>query len=129
MEYAQIGQRIKSRRKELDISAVDLAARLSMSKATIHRYENGDIKNIKVPVIESIAKELSVNPLWIIGKSEDMQVKKRCEDDLLFKIDEMIDYVCKTANLTANGVLLSKEERRIVLTGLGFTRDYVSKIK
>lgn len=69
MSYEDTGKRIKTRRKELKISAAQLAENLGLSKATIHRYENGDIKNIKMPVLEAMAEILKVNPLWLIGKS------------------------------------------------------------
>lgn len=39
-------------------------------KSTIHRYENGKINTIKIPVVESIALALNVNPSWIVGKPE-----------------------------------------------------------
>lgn len=69
MTYEETGKRIKERRKELKISAALLAESVGLSKATIHRYENGDIKNIKMPILESMAEILKVNPLWLIGKS------------------------------------------------------------
>lgn len=65
----EIGKRIKQRREELGISASDLADKLNFTKATIYRYESGDIKAIKLPVIEAIADILQVNPAWLIGKS------------------------------------------------------------
>ena len=71
MTYEETGKRIKARRKELNISAATLAEKLGLSKATIHRYENGDIKNIKMPVLESMADVLKVNPLWLIGKTDN----------------------------------------------------------
>lgn len=67
MERSIMAERIKQRREELNISVADLASRLSMSKATIHRYESGEIKNIKMPVIYSIARELDVTP-WMVKR-------------------------------------------------------------
>ena len=127
MEYREIGERIKARRIELDISAATLAERLSLSKATIHRYENGDIRNIKLPVAESIARELRVNPLWLIGKSD----KKEDGDseDFLTMLDKVIECARNTSCLVANGRQLTQEQQRIVVTSLGFTRDYILKIK
>lgn len=128
MKYTEIGSRIKARRKELDLSAVELASRLSLSKATIHRYESGDIRNIKLPIVEMMARELCVNPAWLIGKSEQKEILTAVSEDLAVKLDELIQYVRETACLMANGREVSKEQRRIIATGLGFTRDYVSKI-
>lgn len=127
MRYTEIGARIKARRMELDISAAVLAERLSLSKATIHRYENGDIQKIKLPVVESIARELRVNPLWLIGKSDAKE--DGSDDDFISMLDRLIECARDTACLVANGRRLTKEQQRIVVTSLGFTRDYILKIK
>lgn len=65
MGYEDIGLRIKERRTALDISAADLADRLSMSKATIHRYENGEIKKIKISL--SKCRAVTVRTALLLG--------------------------------------------------------------
>lgn len=123
MEYADTGARIKMRRKSLGLSAVELAERLSMSKATIHRYENGDIKNIKLPVVESIARELNVNPLWLIGKSEDMASANSAElTDRHMSIENVIDdviaHVRSSEGMLCYGKKLTSEDRGIIVSSL-----------
>lgn len=76
MDMKQIGERIKQRRESLNISAEELAQEIGVHKATIHRYENGDFKSMKLPVIESIAHALRVNPSWLLGKSDRMEETK-----------------------------------------------------
>lgn len=76
MNMKQIGERIKQRRESLNISAEELAQEIGVHKATIHRYENGDFKSMKLPVIESIAHALRVNPSWLLGKSDRMEETK-----------------------------------------------------
>ena len=76
MDMKQIGERIKKRRESLNISAEELAQEIGVHKATIHRYENGDFKSMKLPVIESIAYALRVNPSWLLGKSDRMEETK-----------------------------------------------------
>jgi transcriptional regulator with XRE-family HTH domain len=73
MDIKQIGKRIKERRESLNISAEELAQEIGVHKATIHRYENGDFKSMKLPVIEAISHALRVNPSWILGKSDRME--------------------------------------------------------
>lgn len=87
-----IGERIKNRRKELGISVAKLAGVTGLSKATLHRYENGDIKRIKLPTIECIATYLNVNPLWLIGKSD---VKSKSNADNELDLDAMLNYTLK----------------------------------
>ncbi len=66
----QIGLRIEARRVELDLTMQEVADKIGVDKSTVQRYEKGKIKRIKLPVIESFASALSVNPDWIIGKSD-----------------------------------------------------------
>lgn len=71
IDYKKIGQRIASRRKELDMTLAGLAASVDLSASTIQRYEKGKFDRIKLPVVEAIAEALCVNPAWLIGKTDD----------------------------------------------------------
>lgn len=73
MTNIEIGNRIKHARTIRNITLEDIAKKVGVAKSTIQRYENGKIENIKLPVIESIANALTVNPAWLIGKSNDME--------------------------------------------------------
>ena len=128
MEYTEIGRRIKERRQELNISAVELADRLGLSKATVHRYENGDIRNIKLPVVESMARALRLNPLWLIGKSDQKEADSMGDEDLLVMIDELIEYARKTSYLTVNGKALTGEQKNMVVSSLTLIRAFLSDI-
>ncbi|XZL44752.1 helix-turn-helix domain-containing protein [Clostridium perfringens] len=66
----EIGTRIKERRTELGLTMQKVADAVGLNKSTIQRYESGNIKDIKIPVIESIGKALNVDPMWLIGKSD-----------------------------------------------------------
>lgn len=69
MSNAEIGSRLKSIRLEKGYTLDEVAASVGVAKSTIQRYEAGKISSIKLPVIESIARFLNVNPAWVIGKS------------------------------------------------------------
>lgn len=71
----EIGKRIKLRREQLGMSQEQLGKALCFNKSTIQRYENGKIASIKVPVINAIAKQLDVNPNWLISGTEDNDEK------------------------------------------------------
>jgi transcriptional regulator with XRE-family HTH domain len=62
-----IGERIKERRKELGLSAEDLAEKLGKSRATIYRYESDDIENMPISILEPLAKALCTNPAFLMG--------------------------------------------------------------
>lgn len=74
IEPIEVGKRIKERREELGLTQEQLGAQLWLNKSTIQRYETGKIKTIKLPVIQSIAECLSVNPDWIICKTNDKSI-------------------------------------------------------
>lgn len=68
----EIGTRIYTRRKALGLTLQDIADRVHVARSTIQRYEAGTITQMKMPVLYSIAQALSVNPDWLVGKSDVM---------------------------------------------------------
>lgn len=100
MDGNELGKRIKDRRVQLDISAQEMANMLNLSKATIHRYESGEIKRIKLPVVESMGKILRVNPLWLIGKSSEMTDRTKLDvsvyKDVRRLVVDVITYINET---------------------------------
>ena len=72
---ALVGQRIKQARTMRNMTLDDVADAIKVTKSTIQRYETAQIKRLKMPVLESIAKVLDVNPVWLIGKSDQMIIK------------------------------------------------------
>lgn len=66
----EIGTRISSARNMKCLTLEDVASKVGVAKTTIMRYEKGTISKIKLPVIESIAHALDVDPNWIIGNTD-----------------------------------------------------------
>ncbi len=66
-----IGNRIKQRRIDLDISAEELAVMIGKSRATIYRYENGDIENLPTTILEPLAEALETTPAYLMGWEDD----------------------------------------------------------
>lgn len=62
--------RIKNRRQELGISVEELADRINKNKATIYRYENGDIGKVPYDILEPLSEALDVSIGYLLG-SED----------------------------------------------------------
>ena len=121
MSYEETGKRIKERRKEMKISAAMLAERIGLSKATIHRYENGDIKNIKMPVLEAMADVLSVNPLWLIGKSS---VKDgNTSYDVCDELDKLLRDLLMFEDLVCHGKPITPEVRGKLILALQILRS------
>lgn len=69
----KIGERIKQRRLELGYTADMLAKMLNKNRATIYRYENGDIENMPIDVLEPLAKALNTTPAYLMGWNDSEQ--------------------------------------------------------
>lgn len=68
-----IGERIKLLRKQGGMTIDELAAKLGKNRTTIYRYENGDIENLPLDILDPLAEALDTTPAYLMGWiSEDM---------------------------------------------------------
>ena len=95
-----IGQRIKDRRKELKMSADELGAKLGKNRSTIFRYENGDIENLPLDILEPIAAALQTTPEYLMGWGKvqknndaltDIIIRMRTDEDFLSVVKILSD--------------------------------------
>lgn len=63
----KIGDIIRRRREDLGLSVDELAERIGKSRATIYRYENGEIEKMPSTVIIPLAKALQTTPAELIS--------------------------------------------------------------
>ena len=78
------GQRMKMRRKEIDLSAERVAEILGVSPATIYRYENGDIEKVPGDRLALIAKALQTTPAYLMGwEDADNQMGKEMPANII----------------------------------------------
>lgn len=93
-----IGQRMKERRKELKISADELAKRLGKDRSTIYRYEKGDIENLPLDILEPIAVALETTPQYLMGWEKiqknnntiaDVVLRLRSDSDFLSVVEKL----------------------------------------
>lgn len=66
-----IGQRIKNRRLQLNLSVDELAAKLGKNRATVYRYEKDDIKELPITVLEPLARVLETTPADLMGWGDE----------------------------------------------------------
>ena len=71
MSDINIGIKIKNLRNSLKLTQKELAKKLNIKRETIHKYENGIIKNIKYETIEKLAKIFNVTPQYLLGLDDD----------------------------------------------------------
>lgn len=82
MEEKKVGELIKTRREELNITQKKLAGLLGVAHSTVSRWESGYIKEIKRAQIYLLSKYLYIPIDTIIGLSnetstEDLEVVKK----------------------------------------------------
>lgn len=86
MKIEDIGKRIKMARLEKEKTLKEVADDIGLTKSTIQRYESGTIENLKLPVIEAIARSIGVNPSWLLGKSDQKELTAERSLDI---VDEL----------------------------------------
>lgn len=67
----RIGERIRITRIKQGLTIEELASRLGKNKTTIYRYENGDIENLPLGILDSLASALNTTPAYLMGWSEN----------------------------------------------------------
>lgn len=91
-----VGERIKARRKEIGLSAEQVAKELGVSPATVYRYESNDIMNMRIDKLEPIAKALHTTPAYLMGWEEDKYSIPSNAIPIDFKNLKRIPGWCKT---------------------------------
>ena len=66
----RIGERIRITRLQQGLTIDALADRLGKNRTTIYRYENGDIENLPLGILDSLAEALNTTPAYLMGWSE-----------------------------------------------------------
>ena len=64
-------ERMKASRKEIGVSAEEIAKEIKVSPATIYRYEKGDIEKMPLEILEPLSKVLRTTPAFLMGWEEE----------------------------------------------------------
>lgn len=70
-----LGERIKSRRKELRITQKELGDRIGFTKSSISRIEHGS-RVVSIENINKIAAVLEVDQKWLLGWTDEVQFSR-----------------------------------------------------
>jgi len=96
-----VGQRIKARRIELEMSMEQLANKLGINRSTVYRYETGEIEKMPIGVIKPIAEALRTTPAYLMGWDQEeidaasMQIAEKnayydSKESFIEEISEMV---------------------------------------
>lgn len=95
---SETGERMKKRRKQLGMSADELAEKLGVSRSTIFRYEKGDIDKVPAEYAKTLADALCTSPAYLLGWEEGLDT----DTDFLasmMKNEALIEHVKLLMNL------------------------------
>ena len=67
---SEISKKIKALRLKYNISMDDLAQKIGKNRATIYRYENGDIEDLPMSILKPLADALHTTPAYLMGWEE-----------------------------------------------------------
>ena len=111
---------IKSRRKELKLTLKEVAERLHVSEGTVSRYESGEIQNMGIDKIASLARALECSPGYLMGWEKKPAEVLRQDDpkkDRLLAFYESFNSAGKEELLRYAEYLDSKSEYKKGLSG------------
>ena len=72
----KLADRIKYKRNQLGKTLEEVGQMVGVTKATIQRYENGNIQNIPSDKIELLALALNTTPAYLMGWEDDKKSEK-----------------------------------------------------
>ena len=76
-----LSETLKTRRKELGLTLLQIAERMGVTEATVQRWESGDIKTIRQDRIGQLAEILYVAPARLMGWPEETKETAAPKDD------------------------------------------------
>lgn len=95
-----IGEIMKDRREELGLTLEQVGEYIGVGKATVQRYESGEIKNLKQETIEKLSQVLKVTPSYLMGweeKKPNLLVERFGNEDFseqeLKELEDFIKYL------------------------------------
>lgn len=69
-----VGDRMKQRRKELRLSAEDVADKIGVNRSTVFRYEKGEIEKLPIEILEPLSEVLRTTPQFLMGWDEQPDI-------------------------------------------------------
>lgn len=106
----RVGERIKSRRKEIGLSAEQVAKELGVSPATVYRYESNDIMNMRIDKLEPIAKALRTTPAYLMGWEDDKKENPLAESQRILESVNSSENIDLLLHIIKNEASLSREQ-------------------
>ena len=94
----QVGERVKERRLELNLTMPELGKRIGVNKSTIQRYEADGVDPKRTMIINGLADALLTTPEWLTGLSDEKEYNSKtlCQMDIEKHIAAYLDELTTT---------------------------------
>ena len=92
MNYTEIGKKLKSRRKALNLTQSALADQVGLTESSISRYEAGKIATMPTSTVKRICEVLHIEPSELLGLTPEKSFEYDLKE-ILSSIDDLPDYV------------------------------------
>ncbi|HYE82653.1 MAG TPA: helix-turn-helix transcriptional regulator [Clostridia bacterium] len=107
LNYVEIGQRIKYRRKELLLTQKELGVKVGLSEGSVSKYEAGKVEDATTTKLNEFATVLGVSISWLLGiNGHKEEEKTNQKEDILTQAAHMVGH---------EGPLTDEEKDKITL--------------
>jgi transcriptional regulator with XRE-family HTH domain len=104
------GEKIRSLRIAQGITVDLLAEKLGKNRATVYRYENGEIENMPINILKPIAEALHTTPAYLMGwdynQNHEYSLPEAVEMFMSMVNSEQSDFIIKTKNSRGSYLLM-----------------------
>ena len=116
LNYKEIGEKIKSKRKSLNLTQLELAEKIGLTESSISRYESGKIATMPTSTVNKICGVLNIQPSELLGLTPENSFEYDLKD-ILSSVEDLPSEVKKE--------LLEQFKQQINL----YRRMYNGKVK
>ena len=92
MNYTEIGKKLKSRRKALNLTQSALAEKVGLTESSISRYEAGRISTMPTSTVKRICEVLHIEPSELLGLTPENSFEYDLKE-VLKMADDLPPYV------------------------------------
>lgn len=92
MNYIEIGKKLKSRRKALNLTQSALAEKVGLTESSISRYEAGRISTMPTSTVKRICEVLNIEPSELLGLTPENSFEYDLKE-ILKMADDLPPYV------------------------------------
>lgn len=116
-----LGKRIRERRIELGLTVDEVAEKLNKNRATVYRYENDEIENLPITVLEPLSNILKTTPDYLMGWENIQKIADAMDSLKIILKDVYDDVVIKDYEETGTyDIILTKGKVKICLEEMPF---------